>query len=149
MTSWRALRTFPTIVLVAWLTGCGDPSARWEVGGVYTTSDGDGFGVVKILALDPDAVSIRIYRERFASRPVSLDSSALSLGSVDDPEGFGIGHLPLAPYDFAHWFPVQVATEPVTDEELEGYHYWKEAGGGAFDFDALSETESAAPEDAP
>ena len=118
--------------------GCGDPSARWEAGGIYSISDGDGFGVVKILAIDPGAVSVRIYRETFPTRPASVDPSELSLGRIDDPEGYGIGHLPLSPRDFALWFPVQLATVAVTDEELEGYRSWKESGGGIFDFDDAS-----------
>ena len=122
-----------SIVLLG-AVGCGDPSARWEAGGIYSISDGDGFGVVKILAIDPDAVSVRIYRETFPTRPASIDPSELSLGRIDDPEGFGIGHLPLSPRDFALWFPVQLATLPVTEEELVGYRSWKESGGGVFDF---------------
>jgi hypothetical protein len=143
----RAARTLLLVaVLCATVVACGDPSAHWEVGGLYSTSDGGEFGVVKILALEPDAVSIRIYRERFPARPTSIDPESLSLGSVDDPDGFGIGHMPIAPHDFALWFPVHLATEPVTDEELEGYRYWKESGGGTFDFGRLSETELAPSE---
>lgn len=123
--------------------GCGDPAARWEPGGIYSISNGGDFGVVKILAIDPDAVSIRIYRERFPNRPDSVDPSTLTLGRIGDPAGFGIGHLPLAPRDFALWFPVHLTTQPVTEEELEGYRYWKESGGGTFNFDDMAASDGA------
>jgi hypothetical protein len=118
------------------LAACGDPARRWEPGGLYSVSDSSGFGVVKILAIEPDAVSVRVYRERFPTRPDSVEPAALSLGNIDDPNGFGVGHMPVAPRDFALWFPVQLGTQPVTDEELEGYRLWKESGGGVFDAEA-------------
>lgn len=129
----------PLLALVAIALGtggCKDPADRWEAGGIYSVSDGGGeFGVVKILAIDPGAVSVRIYSERFPSRPDSVDPDALTLGRIDDPETMGIGHLPVAPREFALWFPVQLTTQPVSDEELEGYRYWKESGGGVFGLD--------------
>jgi hypothetical protein len=108
------------------VAACGDPASRWERGGIYSVSDEGGFGVVKILEIEPDAVSVRIYRERFPTRPQSVDPKELSLGALGDPNGFGVGHTPVAPRDFALWFPVRLAAEPVTEEELEGYRLWKE-----------------------
>jgi hypothetical protein len=133
------IRRSARVLALGALAACGDPASRWEPGGIYSTSDGSGFGVVKVLAVEPDAVSVRVYRERFPHRPPSVDPSGLSLGSIDDPNGFGVGHLPLAPRDFALWFPVHLATVPVTDSELEGYRAWKEAGGGVFSGDEMEE----------
>ena len=142
----RRLVSFFTLSTVLGAGGCGDPAARWEPGGIYSTSDGAEFGIVKILAIDEDAVSIRIYRERFSNRPSSVNPDTLSLGRIDDPQGFGIGHLPLAPRDFALWFPVHLATRPVTEDELDGYRYWKESGGGTFSFSDLTALEEAEAE---
>lgn len=138
----KLLGAFSCLLLVA---GCSDPSARWETGGIYSVGGGDGtFAVVKILAVDPGAVSIRLYRESFDSRPKNVAAYELSLGSLDDEDdeaGFGVGHLPLDYREFALWFPVLIRTEAVEEDELEGYRIWKENGGGVFSFEALEEYE--------
>lgn len=121
------------------LLACGDPSARWEVGGIYSVSDGGEFRVAKVLAIDSDAVSVRIYRDAYAMRPQAVDPETLSLGSLEDPEGFGIGHIPLPYRDFALSFPVLLAVVGVSDDELEGYQYWKESGAGPIDLGAEPE----------
>jgi hypothetical protein len=56
----------------------------------------------------------------------------LSLGTVHDEDGFGIGHLPLSARNFAHWEPMIIGHEEVSPEELEGYNLWKESGGGVW-----------------
>jgi hypothetical protein len=61
-----------------------------------------------------------------------VDPSSLSLGSIKEKDGFGIGHLPMSPKAFAAWQPVFLMETPVVPGELEGYRLWKEAGGGAF-----------------
>jgi hypothetical protein len=116
-----------------------------KIGGLYSVYDGDErrtFGVVKILVLESDAVHLRVYHNTFAMRPQSIDPATLTLGSLDlnalddvdlDNYKFGIGHMPLALKDFLYgWQPLLLMTLAVTDEELEGYRYWKEAGGGVF-----------------
>ncbi len=50
---------------------------------------------------------------------------------LDDPDGFGIGHVPLLEAGFLEEKPVLITTTIVTPEELEGYRIWKESGGGA------------------
>lgn len=132
-------RTMLVAAVTVAVIGCSDPSSRWEVGGVYSISDGGQFRVAKVLAIDPEAVSIRIYRESFPTRPAVAERGDLSLGKVDDPEGFGIGHIPLSPKDFALTFPVKLRAEPVGDDELDGYRIWKESGGVAFSFEEAAE----------
>jgi hypothetical protein len=46
-----------------------------------------------------------IYKEKFAIRPISVEMHALTLGSIDDPDGFGVGHLPLSCATFGSWLP--------------------------------------------
>jgi hypothetical protein len=105
----------------------------WRVGGLYSTSDGKGqYGVVKILALDPDAVHVRLYKQKFPSRPGAVDPLSLTLGKLEDKDGFSIGHLPLSRKTFASWEPVFVSQQSISDSELEGYKMWKEAKGGVF-----------------
>jgi hypothetical protein len=101
---------------------------QWRVGGIYSIESGEGtFGVVKVLALEPDSVHVRIYKNKFAARPDNIDPSTLSLGSILDGGDFGIGHVPLEPEGFASWQPVLLMQTELTDEELVGYRFWKES----------------------
>jgi hypothetical protein len=96
------------------------------VGGLYASKSDDGtFQVSKVLAVDNDAVHVRIYRNKFQSLPQELDTSSLSLGKIGDPDGFGIGHAPIAKQG---WLDSRIflKKEPVRDDELEGYKYYLE-----------------------
>jgi hypothetical protein len=88
--------------------------------------------VVKILVLEPEAVHVRIYKQTFLTRPASVDPKSLTLGAIDDKDGFSIGHLPLSRQTFASWDPVFLSQQSVSDEELEGYKMWKDASGKTF-----------------
>jgi hypothetical protein len=104
------------------------------VGGYYSVDDGEGFyRVAKVLVADSDAVHIRLFKNKFRDRPSSVDLSTLGLGTIHDPDGFGMGHMPLARRSFSAWRPVLMGIEePVTEEELEGYLMWLDAEGGLF-----------------
>jgi hypothetical protein len=95
-------------------------------------SGGGTYGVVKVLAVDANAVHVRLYKEKFGWRPERIGTASLTLGSMHEADGFGIGHLPLARADFGGWKPVRMHCEELSDEELEGYHVWQEMGGGVF-----------------
>jgi hypothetical protein len=91
-------------------------SANWD--------DDGSFRVVKVLAAGDGAVHVRVYRERFESRPADVDEAALTLGSVFEDEHFGVGHLPLSEEEFALWEPILIKTVGVDEEELDGYRMW-------------------------
>jgi len=125
------------LIGVALLTSACDrkesPADDWRAGGLYSTADGNGrFGVVKILVLEPDAVHVRIYKQTFPTRPTSVDPKSLTLGRIDDKDGFSIGHLPLSRKTFASWQPVFLSQQSVSDNELEGYKMWKDGSGRTF-----------------
>jgi hypothetical protein len=107
---------------------------QFEVGAYYSIRAGEhSFCVAKILVQDDWAVHIRSYADTFSSRPVEIDPSKLTMGSVHKPEeGVGLGHLPLTPEHFNEWEPVLLLQGEVTDDELDGYREWKEARGGIF-----------------
>jgi hypothetical protein len=115
----------PLIVLV--LAACGRRRGATDeivVGGLYASKSEDGtFRVSKVLAVDDSAVHVRIYENKFQNLPLNLDTSVLSLGGLGDPEGFGIGHAPIAK---SGWLASRVflKKEPVRDEELDGYKYY-------------------------
>jgi hypothetical protein len=75
---------------------------------------------------------VRVYKQKFSARPTTVDVTSLSLGKPGDPDGFGMGHIPLREAAFLEWQPVLITELKVTPEELEGYKIWKESGGGVF-----------------
>ena len=132
MTKFVIITLFGAILAVV-LVACGKSSAKLEVGGLYSINNGDGqFGVAKLLAYGDGICHVRIYAQKFATRPATVDISSLSLGKIDDPGGAGLGHLPLREAGFRAWQPVLITKAKVTPDELDGYNMWKEGGGGAF-----------------
>jgi hypothetical protein len=114
------------------VAGCSGGNNMME-GGIYSIDNGDGkFGVVKILKLEPGIVHVRVYKNKFASRPTSVKVDDLSLGNIKDKDGFGMGHLPISENDFKAWKAALLAKTEVKADELEGYKLWKESGGGVF-----------------
>lgn len=102
-------------------------------GHICSIESGEGrFAVAKILALEPGIVHVRLYKEKFDSRPNCIDDLGLSLGTVNDTDGVGIGHLPLSARNFASWEPIIITQAGGSEEELEGYNLWKESGGGVW-----------------
>jgi hypothetical protein len=47
------------------------------------------------------------------------------MGAFGSPEGFGIGHFPLARTAFNQNDYTFIGAEPVNEEELDGYRIWK------------------------
>ncbi len=112
---------------------CRKASASLQVGGIYSTADGkSGYGVVKLLAHGDGICHVRVYKQKFTTRPTTVDVGSLSLGKPGDPDGFGMGHIPMREAGFLEWQPVLITTSTVTPDELEGYKIWKESGGGVF-----------------
>lgn len=102
-------------------------------GALYSVNDGEGnYCVAKVLAADSGGVHLRLFKNKYANRPSCVDPSTLDLGSVHDPDGFGIGHMPLSHSAFHAWLPQFLFASSLGEDELEGYRYWLEAGGGYF-----------------
>lgn len=99
-------------------------------GGYYSVADGAAFGIAKVLKLEPDKVHVRLYKQHFPARPLSIDLNSLSLGGIHDKDGFGMGHLPLRLSTFQQWGPKFITYAEVKPEELEGYEMWRSSAGG-------------------
>jgi len=100
-------------------------------GGLYSIpGDKDGYRVIKVLQTAPGQVHVRLYANRFTDRPRTLEIGSLMLGRIDDPRGFGMGHLPFSDRTFRSWNPVLVVRTDVSSEELEGLAEWRSAKGG-------------------
>ena len=95
-------------------------------GSICTIEDGEGkFGVVKVLVINEQEAHVKIYKNKYNKRPSKIDIRTLSLGSINDKDGFGIGHVPMEKKVFDNWKPIPIAYEEVTKEDLEGYEIWK------------------------
>ena len=106
---------------------------KYEPGEVYLVAGKKGYQLAKVLAVDPGIVHIRLYRNVFPQRPSDIDLDTLELGSIQDPDGFGMGHLPLKYESFAAWGPQYFRRVLVREDELDGYRMWKDVGGGVWD----------------
>ena len=99
-----------------------------QVGGLYATQDEDGsWRVMKVLAVDEFAVHLRSYANKFSDQPKDIDPAELTLGGINAPGGFGIGHFPLAKEGFFKDNPILLKVVSVKEEELEGYKLYLEA----------------------
>lgn len=105
------------------------PSELFE-GAYYSIVDGDDFCIAKVLKLETEIVHVRIYKQHFPQRPRSIDPGVLTLGTIDDKDGFGMGHLPLRLATFLQSEPIFLTHAEVTTRELEGYNLWKESADG-------------------
>ena len=95
------------------------------VGGLYASRWADGwYHISKVLVVDAHTVHLRTYATRFQELPSSIRSVDLSLGGFGHPEGFGIGHFPLARDAFEGETRVLLTREEVSYEELDGYRIW-------------------------
>ncbi len=115
------------ILVIVIIYSCNNQEKKLKAGAICTVDDGDGkFGVVKILVIDNEIAHIRIYKNKYNQRPVSINLKTLSMGSIYDKDGFGIGHTPLDRKGFEDWKPFVITYEEVKVEELEGYEIWKQ-----------------------
>jgi len=97
-----------------------------KAGSICTVENGDGkFGVIKVLVINDKEAHVKVYKNMYDKRPAQIDIKTLSIGSINDKDGFGMGHIPLQRKEFDSWKPVSVGHEKVTKEDLEGYEIWK------------------------
>ena len=109
------------------------PPADVTVGGVYAIRESlVRWGVVKVLKLEDGVVHLRYYRNKTWFKPTAKVADRLTLGSIDDKRGFGIGHMPMSESQFHLWHAERLFVEDVSEDELEGYRHWHQAGGGVF-----------------
>ena len=98
-----------------------------KVGSICTLEDGDGkFGIVKVLVIEDEIIHLKIYKNKYDKRPSKIDLRTLSIGSMHDKDGVGVGHSPFDKIGFYGWKPVEIAFETVTKDDLIGYEIWKD-----------------------
>src|SRR5438128_1683090 len=73
-------------------------------GGIYSCKSGNGhFSVVKVLVVENGAVHVRLHKNRFKERPVTIDLKELEVA---------VGHVPLSETGFRNWEPVLLLEQP-------------------------------------
>lgn len=118
------------LLFLAW-SGHRYRQEQWRAGGLYSVRQGAEFGIAKVLVVDSAAVHVRVYQQRSASRPSTVDPSTLTLGKLGD-KNFSIGHVPLSRKSFSSWDPVFLNQQSVSEDELDGYRIWQHDNGGVF-----------------
>jgi hypothetical protein len=96
------------------------------VGGVYSVARGEGgFGVVKVLAHQPEAniVYARIYGAQATARPLLDWFEAREATKLDEELGIGIGALPVTRRVFEFWEPELLFSQAITETEEEHLGY--------------------------
>jgi hypothetical protein len=96
-------------------------------GGLYAQRTGWlGWTMLKILKIEDNVVHIRAYGNRFWRRP-----SVAALTKLD----WSVGHMPFARSAVEKWRLEHITTQPVSDDELEGYRIWaSEDGAGVWSY---------------
>jgi hypothetical protein len=89
---------------------------------------------MKIIAVDAGGVHARLYAQRFTNRPGLADIHNLSIIPFGSQQGnsLSLGHLPLTRRYFSLWQPIFITSQPITDEDVQGYRTWLNSGGGYF-----------------
>ena len=108
------------------LIACGNEKEEIKAGSICTIESGDGsYGVVKVLVINDHEAHVKIYKNKYDKRPSKIELNTLSMGSIEDKDGFGIGHIPLEREGFDDWKPINVGFEEVSKDDLIGYEMWK------------------------
>jgi hypothetical protein len=99
-----------------------DLESKYKIGGLYSVlapGQENGFNVVKVLDITTGIVHVRLYKNKFPSRGDAAGAApaTLSLGDIDDPEGFGLKHLPMNKETFEKLEPQFIRQESVSEEE--------------------------------
>jgi DNA-binding beta-propeller fold protein YncE len=106
----------------------------WTVGGLYFVRDPDGrLAVAKLLALDDASVHVRLYAERFTSRPPDGAMSRLTLDDPDSPSGLSAEHLALSHHLFSTWRPQLIRQTRLSHGERAAYQRWQAQSGRLWD----------------
>jgi hypothetical protein len=81
-------------------------------------SDDTGrFSVVKILAVQPGVLTVRIYTNVYDERPMTVDPSTLRLQDADG--WIGAAAIPMKPHHLESWEPHLILNQPLREDEME------------------------------
>jgi hypothetical protein len=76
---------------------------------LYSVDNSDGgYRIIEVLEHSADSIEVRLYGNHFASRPVRVDATKLTLQPADGYEGPGFDRLTVTPVMFETWRPERV-----------------------------------------
>jgi hypothetical protein len=111
-----------------WLSSCSEAAKKepakaegtnLKTGGLYISKDKDGmYSISKILVIEVEGVHVRMYSDKFKTKPSAISSDSLHVL---------IGHAPMRKEGFLLDKPELLKVEPVAGAELEGYEMYLEA----------------------
>jgi len=121
----RKLLLLAVTVVASLTTACKEQADAVKAGSICTVEASEGkFGITKVLVINEEEAHIKVYKNKYDKRPAAVAAKELSMGSITDKGGFGIGHLPLDRQGFDNSKPVVIGFEEVTKDELAGYEMW-------------------------
>ncbi len=87
-------------------------------GDIYSVVSGDTgrFSVVKILAVEPGVLTVRLYTNVYDERPATLDPSTLRLQDADG--WIGAAAIPMKPHHLESWEPHLILNQPLREDEM-------------------------------
>ena len=100
--------------------------------GLYITCSSKLYGILKVLKIAEEIVHVRLYKNKYKEMPTGVAYGSLQLGSIDDKNGFGTGHLPMGRETFASWRPQLHQHSLVESQELDACGAWKESHDGVW-----------------
>jgi hypothetical protein len=93
---------------------------------------------MKFLAVDPEGQHpmflVRLYRNKWDDRPTSVDYANLTVGTVGDSAGFGVGCMPLGISRYPEVVPEYLTSIGLTPEEREVVGPCRQSALDAFDY---------------
>ncbi len=102
-------------------------------GGLYVTTAECPYGILKILKMEEGIAHVKLYKNKYEQIPARVDPESLSVGTIHDEDGFGVGDLPNNESTLASWRPQLLQITLVESEELEGYEIWRESKGSVWE----------------
>jgi hypothetical protein len=97
-----------------------------KVGGVYSVSrGGDTFGIVKVLAHQPQSrtIYVRTFKPHVTERPRKDWFENPEVDALDEELGIGIGVLPVTPRVFDYWEPQLLCLQEISAKETQDLGY--------------------------
>ena len=121
----KLCRTAAALALCGLLAACSRDKSRVQglsgppqAGALYSLNDGEGgFRVGKVVAAEEEVVFVRLFSDRWTSRP-SVDKARTA--TVAAPLAFSV-------QNFVGMQPVQLENGSVSPEELDAFETWKES----------------------
>jgi|GEM_PF-4660390 len=119
---WGLITMF--IIVIAFCTSI-RKKPTFKTGDICTIDMGAGkYGVIKILAIEPERVHIKVFSNTYIGRPEHVDVQLLTTITFDEAENHATEHVPLEKGDFNKLDAETVGSQGVTREEANTYLAW-------------------------